>query len=94
MAELQKQFESYAEKIKNAPSTEKEKIDDSTKLKFYMYYKQATVGDINTTKPTNSSILSLFPSNEQIKWDGWNSLKGVSKEEAMQTYIMLAKQHL
>jgi len=50
-------------------------------LKFYGYYKQATNGNCNTGKP------SIFKVVERAKWDAWNSLQNLSKEEAMQGYI-------
>ena len=92
---LQQQFEHYSNLIRNAPTEQKQKIDNNTKLKLYIYYKQSTIGDINIPKPNNTSLLSSFSpfQNEaEIKWDGWNSLKGISKDESMKTYIMLAKQ--
>ncbi len=50
-------------------------------LKFYGYYKQATNGNCITSKP------SIFKVVERAKWDAWNSLQNLSKEEAMQGYI-------
>jgi len=50
----------------------------------YKYYKQAKVGDININKP------SFFNIKENTKWEAWNSVKGLSKEKAMNEYINLS----
>jgi small subunit ribosomal protein S27Ae len=50
-------------------------------LTLYKYYKQATIGDCNTARP------SLFDMTGKAKWDAWNSLKGVSQKEAETKYI-------
>jgi acyl-CoA-binding protein len=50
-------------------------------LKFYGYYKQAVSGPCNTSRP------SLFKVVERAKWDAWNSVKNLSKDEAMYNYI-------
>eukprot|EP01114_Cavostelium_apophysatum_P015525 TRINITY_DN4242_c0_g1_i1.p1 TRINITY_DN4242_c0_g1~~TRINITY_DN4242_c0_g1_i1.p1 ORF type:complete len:250 (+),score=49.46 TRINITY_DN4242_c0_g1_i1:92-841(+) len=56
------------------PSTEQ-------KLSFYKYYKQATIGPCNTKKP------GIFEFTERTKWDAWNSLGTLTKEDSMQRYI-------
>ena len=58
-------------------------VDNNTKLKFYKYYKQATVGNCNTTQP------SLFDFKNKAKWEAWNSLKDMSSEKAKCLYITL-----
>ena len=50
-------------------------------LKFYGYYKQAVSGPCNTSRP------SLFKVVERAKWDAWNSVKNLTKDEAMYNYI-------
>lgn len=55
-------------------------------LKLYSLYKQATEGDINVEKPAN-----FFDFAAIAKYNAWESLKGVSKESAMQQYIDLVK---
>ena len=57
--------------------------DDKIKLKFYKYYKQATIGDCNIPQP------SLFDFTNKVKWEAWNSLKGMSQEKAKCLYIKL-----
>ena len=60
-------------------------LDNNTTLKFYKYYKQATIGDCNTTQP------SLFDFKNKVKWEAWNSMKGVSSDKAKCLYITLLK---
>lgn len=50
----------------------------------YKYYKQAKIGDININKPL------FFNVKESAKWEAWNSVKGLSREEAMNEYINLS----
>ena len=52
------------------------------KLLCYGYYKQATEGDINYNKPTG--ILNIVAVK---KWEEWNSLKGVTQDNAKKIYI-------
>uniref|UniRef100_A0A4W3GXJ8 Acyl-CoA-binding domain-containing protein 5 n=1 Tax=Callorhinchus milii TaxID=7868 RepID=A0A4W3GXJ8_CALMI len=50
-------------------------------LKFYSYYKQATLGPCNTPRP------GFWDPIGKYKWDAWNSLGDMSKEEAMIAYV-------
>lgn len=50
-------------------------------LKFYGFYKQATVGKCNTSRP------GMFNFQDKAKWDSWNTLGDLSKEEAQKSYI-------
>ncbi|KAF9405698.1 Acyl-CoA-binding domain-containing protein 1 [Podila epigama] len=72
-------FEAAAAKIKtlaNSPSN-----DDL--LQLYALFKQATVGDNNTTRPGFTDFKG------KAKWDAWTEKKGVSPEEAEKQYIAL-----
>ena len=51
------------------------------KLILYKYFKQATVGDINTSRP---GILDFAG---KAKWDAWNSVKGLDKNKSEINYI-------
>ncbi|KAI0280259.1 acyl-CoA-binding protein [Russula aff. rugulosa BPL654] len=50
-------------------------------LFFYGYYKQATIGDVDTPRP------GMLDFTGKAKWDAWNSRKGESKEEAWKKYV-------
>ncbi|KEG13795.1 acyl-CoA binding protein [Trypanosoma grayi] len=54
---------------------------NDTKLKFYGLYKQATVGDINVSKPW------LMDTVGRAKWEAWNQHKGMSSEDAKREYV-------
>jgi len=61
------------------------KPDDDTMLLLYGFYKQATVGDVNTDKP------SFFNFKDTSKWNAWEKLKGMQKIQAQGNYIKLVK---
>uniref|UniRef100_A0A8C0IMH8 Acyl-CoA binding domain containing 4 n=1 Tax=Chelonoidis abingdonii TaxID=106734 RepID=A0A8C0IMH8_CHEAB len=50
-------------------------------LRFYSYYKQATVGSCEIPRP------GFWDPIGRYKWDAWNRLGKMSKEEAMAAYI-------
>ena len=60
------------------------KCNNDELITVYKYYKQAKFGDINIKKPF------IFNLKENTKWEAWNSIKGLSKEEAMNEYIDLS----
>ena len=51
------------------------------KLKFYGYYKQATQGQCNQTKPSFWDVVG------RAKWSAWNNCENMTKDEAKQLYI-------
>ncbi|XP_033639682.1 acyl-CoA-binding protein-like [Asterias rubens] len=55
--------------------------DNQELLDTYKYYKQVTVGDCNTDRP---GMLDL---KGKAKWDAWNGIKGMTKEEADRLYV-------
>ena len=57
------------------------KPTDEELLKLYGWFKQASVGDVNTQRP------GMFDLKGKFKWDEWNSHKGTSKEDAEKAYI-------
>lgn len=63
-------------------------IPDKQKLELYKYFKQATEGDCNIPKP------GMFSLKAKKKWEFWNTLKGMSKEEAMEKYVQEASKYL
>ncbi|XP_026571938.1 acyl-CoA-binding domain-containing protein 7 [Pseudonaja textilis] len=79
---LQADFEAAAEKVKKLKS---KPTDDELK-ELYGLYKQATVGDINIECP---GMLDL---KGRAKWEAWNLKKGISKDDAMKTYISKANE--
>lgn len=78
--DLQKQFEEAVASSK----TLGEKPSNEVLLQLYSLYKQSTSGDVNTEPPSNP-----FDFVNKAKYDAWTSLKGKSKENAMQEYVNL-----
>lgn len=78
--DLQKQFE---EAVVNS-KTLTEKPSNEALLQLYSLYKQATTGDVNTEPPSNP-----FDFVNKAKHDAWTSIKGKSREDAMQEYVNL-----
>jgi len=79
MADLKKQFEAAVANSKNL----NERPDNTTMLKIYALYKQASVGDNAEKKPGFVDMVG------RAKWDAWNGVKGVSNKDAMQQYVDL-----
>jgi diazepam-binding inhibitor (GABA receptor modulator, acyl-CoA-binding protein) len=77
---LEDKFKEYANAVKNI----QKKPSDENLLKLYSFYKQATVGDVNTTCP------SMFNYVNYTKWNAWYEHKGKSKNDAMIEYIKIA----
>ncbi|QEH42315.1 acyl-CoA-binding protein [Chitinophaga sp. XS-30] len=77
---LQQQFEEAVAASKTLAS----KPDNDVLLQLYSLYKQATEGDINIEPPANP-----FDFVGKAKFDAWTSLKGKTKDEAMQAYVDL-----
>ena len=80
MTDTKTTFEKISSIVLNAKGDD---YPDKVKLDFYKYYKQATVGDCNIPKPWFYSQLAV------VKWDAWESVKGMSSEKAMEYYINL-----
>ena len=79
MADLKAEFESA---VANSKSLS-ERPDNTTLLKIYGLYKQATQGDNAGKKPGFGDMVG------RAKWDAWNALKGTSSDDAMQQYVDL-----
>ncbi len=79
MSDLETRFNEAVDYIQNgrgqaSPSNEQ-------KLEFYALYKQATEGDVTGKRPGMMDFVG------RAKFDAWEKLKGMSREEAMQRYI-------
>lgn len=75
-------FEQAAERAK---TINLDNLSNDVKLDLYALYKQATVGDINTSKP------GIFDQKGRAKWDAWNGKKGMPQDEAKKQYIALVQ---
>lgn len=79
---LKEQFAKAVAESKQLPA----KPDNETLLKLYSLYKQGTEGDVNTEPPSNP-----FDFVNKAKYEAWISLKGKTKDEAMQEYVALVE---
>ena len=62
---LEEQFKAACETIQNLPKNGPFQPSNEMLLKFYGYFKQATNGACNTSRP------SVFKIVERAKWDAW-----------------------
>jgi len=81
MSELQTAFDKAKEEVTQLPKAP----DNSTKLKLYGLFKQATEGDVTGDKP------GMFDFVGGAKYEAWNALKGTSKDQAQKQYIALVE---
>ncbi|MEO7495537.1 MAG: acyl-CoA-binding protein [Massilia sp.] len=79
---LLEQFNQAQLDSKNLP----ERPDNMTLLKIYGLYKQASSGDATGERPGFTDMVG------RAKFDAWDGLKGVSKEDAMQQYVDLIEE--
>ncbi|CAI5670766.1 unnamed protein product [Oreochromis niloticus] len=78
----QTKFDEAAAEVKQL----KAKPTDEEMLQIYSLFKQATVGDVNTSRP------GMFDFTGKAKWDAWEKQKGKSKENAMNEYVSLVEE--
>ncbi|XP_061777606.1 acyl-CoA-binding domain-containing protein 5A isoform X1 [Nerophis ophidion] len=74
-------FDAAVRVIKSLPPDGSFQPSNDMMLKFYSYYKQATVGKCNTARPGFWDVVG------KAKWDAWNSLGEMTKEAAMVAYV-------
>ena len=79
MSDLKSAFEAAVANSSNLS----ERPDNTTLLRIYGLYKQATQGDVQSAKPGFSDLVG------RAKWDAWNQQKGSSADAAMQAYVDL-----
>ena len=76
---LQERFADAQTRVKSlthAPST-------SELLELYALYKQGSAGDVDGKRP------GMLDIKGRAKWDAWNGKKGVTREQAMESYVAL-----
>src|SRR5258707_76771 len=75
--DLKSKFEAAAAAAKKT----KKKPDNTTLLKLYSFYKQATDGDVKGDRPGGFDFVG------GAKYDAWAKLKGTSRDDAMLNYV-------
>lgn len=81
MASTEEKFHAAVEIIKSLPKTGNIQPSNEMKLKFYSFFKQATEGPCELPKPGFWEVVN------RAKWEAWNRLGDMSKEEAMKNYV-------
>lgn len=76
---LKERFDQTAAYVKTANFSKP--VPDDRKLLVYKFFKQATVGDVQGGQPYAIQF------EARAKWDAWNTVKGMSKDAAMEAYI-------
>ncbi|MGC1509696.1 acyl-CoA-binding protein [Ketobacter sp. MCCC 1A13808] len=79
MSELKQQFEDAVKFVQSGDGDFKPEND--LKLQFYALYKQATEGDVKGKKPGLTNFVG------RAKYSAWEAVKGLSADQAMQSYI-------
>lgn len=74
--------ERFNRAVETLKTGDKIPVSNEKKLKLYAFYKQALIG----TCSTSLSRPSVFSPVERAKFDAWQSLGNISKEEAMTAY--------
>ena len=81
MSDLEINFQKAIGYIKNLPQD----FSNEELLELYGLYKQATIGDNNTTRP------SIFNYRSLKKWQSWTSFKDITSDVAKTNYILLVQ---
>ena len=76
-SESEDAFAAACRQFKAAP----DQFTDAERLQLYGLFKQANVGDCNTSRP------GLLDPKGKAKWDAWDSNKGKAKDTAMEEYV-------
>lgn len=82
MSDLAARFEQAQSDVKQLP----ERPSNMTLLRLYALYKQGSEGDAHGDKPGMTDFVGRY------KFEAWESLKGTSKDEAMEKYIALVQE--
>lgn len=77
---LKSQFDKAVIYIRNGTESNS---NNEKKLNYYKYYKQATIGNVTGKQPWAVQL------EARAKWDAWNSIKDMNKENAMKKYVEL-----
>ena len=78
---LSDDFKAASDKVKTLP----QKPSNEDLLKLYSLFKQGSTGDCNQSAPSRLNFIA------RSKWEGWNSMKGTSQDDAMQQYVDLVE---
>ena len=74
---LQEEFEKAATEARQLA----ERPSNEVLLKLYSLYKQGTEGDVSGEAPSMADFVA------RAKYNAWEQLKGMSRQEAQQKYV-------
>ncbi|KAI4878316.1 hypothetical protein NFI96_017967 [Prochilodus magdalenae] len=77
----EQRFDAAVKVIQSLPTNGSFQPSNEMMLKFYSYYKQATLGPCSIPRP------GFWDPVGKAKWDAWHSLGDMPKEEAMAAYV-------
>jgi diazepam-binding inhibitor (GABA receptor modulating acyl-CoA-binding protein) len=80
--DLKKKFALAVNYVQNLPKDSPYQSSNQEKLEFYGLFKQSINGSCNTKQPSRLNPIA------RMKWEAWNKLGKISKEEAMKKYIL------
>merc|ERR1711976_133208 len=72
--------------IQSLPSSGPRSADNSTKLKFYSYFKQGSMGPCSKHGGPQPWLAQVVT---RAKWDAWNALDDMPSSEAKTRYVEL-----
>ncbi|XP_075436543.1 acyl-CoA-binding domain-containing protein 4 [Ascaphus truei] len=81
----QRQFNAAVTVIQGLPKNGSYRPSYEEMLRFYSYYKQATAGPCTIPRP------GFWDPIGRYKWDAWSRLGGMSRQDAMRSYIKQMK---
>lgn len=82
MSELAQRFTDAQAKIKPVTG-----LGNDVMLDLYALYKQSTSGDVSGSRP------GMLDVKGRAKYDAWAKRKGMTKDAAMEAYIVLVGKH-
>eukprot|EP01083_Nonionella_stella_P023016 63600_1 len=79
-------FEQAVEFVRALPKDGDVQLDQETRLKFYGWFKQATVGKCSEKGGAQPWKVQM---EARAKWDAWNAVAELSVEDAKKAYVDL-----
>ncbi|XP_015116621.1 acyl-CoA-binding domain-containing protein 5 [Diachasma alloeum] len=77
----EEKFDAAVNVIRSLPKNGAYQPSHELQLRFYAYYKQATEGPCQQSKPAFWEVV------RKAKWDAWMRLGNMSRQEAMNNYV-------
>ncbi|XP_030022254.1 acyl-CoA-binding domain-containing protein 5 isoform X2 [Manduca sexta] len=78
---LEEKFNAAVNVIRSLPKSGSYQPSNELMLRFYSYFKQATEGPCDKPKPGFWDVVN------RAKWESWNKLGNMTRDEAMQAYV-------